>query len=171
MLELLPPTTAQTLCAARAAQPNGVARLAGLLAQGRYEPRLTVQSVLEGRPSRLSEGDRTLEAALGAYANDHGHRDLARQAFIRAAEHGAADSGRLYAVAALMAAADNQMDHARSLYERASDADASDLLSAVAHAVVTSSDEERDGAIDEVLAAAGAEQLAKDPTCLIVLGE
>ena len=61
---------------------------------GREQPRLTVETVLAAQPSWLPGGNGRFEAAIGAYANEHGHQDLALEAFSRAAEYGR-QSGRL----------------------------------------------------------------------------
>ncbi len=102
-LPLLPPSAAAVLRQAQAIDPDGTMRLARLLARGREQPRLTVHTILAAQPSWLPGANGRFEAAIGAYANEHGHQDLALDAFTRAAEYGSEGAGRLYGAAAMLA--------------------------------------------------------------------
>jgi hypothetical protein len=122
-LSLLPPSAGAVLHAAHESEPDGVMRLARLLAQGRFQPRLTIETVLAAQPSWLEAGNGTLEAAIGAYANEHGLQDLALDAFRRAARRGSPDAGRLYCCAALLALGQGDADRAGELLCCAEDLD------------------------------------------------
>jgi hypothetical protein len=102
-LRFLPPSAASVLRQAQVVEPDGTMRLARLLAQGREQPRLTAETILVAQPSWLPSGNGLFEAAVGAYANEHGHHDQVLEAFRRPAGYGSAESARLYATAALLA--------------------------------------------------------------------
>jgi hypothetical protein len=75
-LPLLPPSAAWVLRDTAARRENTM-MLAWQLAEGRHQPDLTAASLLAGQPSWLSDGGGDFEAAIGAYANDHGHPEIA----------------------------------------------------------------------------------------------
>src|SRR5260370_9496677 len=102
-LPLLPPSATAVLRRAQAIDPDGTMRLARLLARGREQPRLTVQTILAAQPSCLPGANGLFEAAIGASANEHRHQDLALEAFSRAAEYGSPEAGRLYGAAVMLA--------------------------------------------------------------------
>ena len=62
----------------------------------------------------LSDGGGQFEAAIGAYANDHGHRDVARRAFELAAAYDRPDRGRLLSIAALLTVAGEDLEGAEA---------------------------------------------------------
>lgn len=64
-LQFLPPSAARVLSQIHAAEPDGTMQLARLLAQGRDQPRLTVETILAARPSWLTAGNGRFEAAIG----------------------------------------------------------------------------------------------------------
>ncbi|MFI5706341.1 DUF4365 domain-containing protein [Kribbella sp. NPDC051620] len=74
--------------------------LAVHLAEGRGNPRATVQSLLLTRPGWLSRNTPLSWQALGSYAAEHDHCDLSADAFERASE-AVPDPGALLAAAAL----------------------------------------------------------------------
>ncbi|MGY0230674.1 DUF4365 domain-containing protein [Longispora urticae] len=166
----LPPTARDVLTATRGSEPDGALRLTQLLARGRLQPRLTVETILSGQPSWLTGGSGQLEAALGAYANEHGSKDLAVTAFVRAAEHGSPDAGRLYGIAGLLAIEAGDPHHASTLLDRAETVGGGGLLGSVARAYL---DADQNGAtgIEQVLSNASPEQLNSEPTCLMFLAE
>ncbi len=111
-------------------------RLARLLARGREQPRLTVETVLAAQPSWLPGGNGMFEAAIGAYANEHRHQDLALEAFTRAAEYGSPEAGRLSAVSALLALSRGDAIRAAALIQSAEDRRHQGLFLAVARAAL-----------------------------------
>jgi tetratricopeptide (TPR) repeat protein len=173
-LPMIPPSAAAVLRRAQATEPDGTMRLARLLAQGREQPPLTIETVLAAQPSWLTGAEGLFEAAIGAYANEYGHPDLALQAFSRAAGYGSPDAGRLYTVAALLALGQGDAERAAMLVRRAEDLGYPGLFLAVARAALA--DHERGADIDspavaEVLASASKEDLAAEPTLVVLLGE
>ena len=105
------------------------------LAEGRHQPDLTAASLLAGQPSWLSDGDGDFEAAIGAYANDHGHLEIAREAFERAAAYDRADRDRLLSIAALMALGHGDAQGAEADLARVGAADG--LFPRLARAAIT----------------------------------
>src|SRR5262249_47480626 len=101
-LPLLPPSAARVL-RDTAARPENTMMVAWQLAEGRHQPDLTAASLLAGQPSWLSDGGGDFAAAVGAYASDHGHTEIAREAFEQAAAYDRADRDRLLSIAALIA--------------------------------------------------------------------
>jgi len=173
-LPLLPPTAAAVLQQVQVSEPDGTMRLARLLAQGREQPRLTVETVLAAHPSWLATGNGSFEAAIGAYANEHGHQDLALQAFVRAAEYGSSDSRRQFCVAALLALGRGGATEARELLRRAGELEYAGLFASVARAALADHDQGYDADSPQVSAAlsgASREELAAEPTLVILLGE
>ena len=168
----LPPSVAAVLRRVHAATPDGTMRLARLLARGREQPPLTVETVLAARPSWLPDGNGQFEAALGAYANEHGHQDLALEAFTRAADYGSADAGQLASIAALLALGLDDAPRARDLLRHAEQRGGGGLLTLVAQAALA---DHADGSaessrVDEVLSRASQQELAAQPTCLVAAG-
>jgi tetratricopeptide (TPR) repeat protein len=173
-LPFLPPTAAAVLQQVQVSEPDGTMRLARLLAQGREQPRLTVETILAARPSWLAAGNGSFEAAIGAYANEHGHQDLALQAFSRAAEHRSTDAGRLYCVAALLALGQGESAQARDLLRRAGELGYEGLFMSVAVAALADHDQGNDAdspQVAAVLSSASREELVAEPTLVVLLGE
>jgi tetratricopeptide (TPR) repeat protein len=173
-LPMLPPSAAAVLRRAQAVEPDGTMRLARLLARGREQPRLTVQTVLAAQPSWLPGANGIFEAAIGAYANEHGHQDLALEAFWRAAEYGSPEAGRLYAVAAVLALGQGDAERAAALVRCAEDRGRQGLFLAVARAAHADQEQGADTdspAVAEVLARASKEDLAAEPMLVVLLGE
>jgi tetratricopeptide (TPR) repeat protein len=173
-LPLLPPTAAAVLQQLQVLEPDGTMRIARLLAQGREQPRLTVETILAARPSWLAAGTGSFEAAIGAYANEHGHQDLALQAFERAAECGSADAGRLYGVAAVLALGQSEAARSRNLIRRAGELGYEGLLISVARAALEDHDQGNDADslhVAAVLSGASHEELAAEPTLVVLLGD
>jgi hypothetical protein len=90
------------LMALRQVDRDGALRLAKFLTEGRYTPRSTVTTLLEASGTWPHATALRL-ATIGAYANEHGHHDLAMEAFSLAAEKDTDDRVRLSSIAALMA--------------------------------------------------------------------
>lgn len=170
---LLPATAFQALTLGQSTEPDAAMRLVRLLVEGRFQPRLTVETVLAARPSWLERGSGRFEAALGAYANEHGHQDLALEAFVTAADRGSSDSGRLYGIAALLASTAGDRRRALDLLERADAIGGESLLLSVARAYLEADGAETTAAaaVDQLLSNVSPQQLAAEPTCLMFLGE
>jgi tetratricopeptide (TPR) repeat protein len=145
-------------------------RLAALLAAGRPEPRLAVESVLLGAPSWLSKGKGHFEIAVATYATEHGHPDLAAEAFARAATYRDRPADILRGYAALSAVEAGDADRASQLMGQVEADPASSLLLATADAVVGHLGKHGPVPIPTAVAAAGAAQRAAEPTCLAFLG-
>lgn len=173
-LPLLPLSAAAVLRRAQAVEPDGTMRLARLLARGREHPRLTAETVLAARPSWLPGANGMFEAAIGAYANEHGHQDVALEAFSQAAGYGSPEAGRLYAVAAVLALGQGDAERATALVRSAEDAGHEGLFMSVARAAVADHEQGADldvPAVAEVLAHASQEDLAAEPMLVVLLGE
>lgn len=173
-LRFLPPTAAAVLQSAQTSEPDGTMRLARLLAQGREQPRLTVETVLAARPSWLNVANGIFEAAIGAYANEHGLQDLALRAFTEARQYASADAGRLYCVAALLALAQGNAVRARELLLRASAFGYEGLFASVADAALTDHEEGLDAEaprVAAVLSGASREELGAEPILVVLLGD
>ncbi|HEY2577530.1 MAG TPA: hypothetical protein VGI74_14580 [Streptosporangiaceae bacterium] len=96
------------------------------------------------------------QPAIGAYANEHGHHDLAREALTRAAGHGSPGAGRLYAAASFLVFSQDEVDRARDLLGQTEAAGDGRLFTSVVEAALADHNE---GAADsrrvaEVLAGA-----------------
>ena len=171
-LSLLPPSAVAMLRQAERAEPVGMLRLARLLAEGREQSRLTSETILAARPSWLPGTGGMFEAAIGAYANEHGHSDLAIAAFTRAAEYGSEDAGRLYAVAALLALGRADTRLARELLRRPECLVSDGLFLSVARAALA--DHEHNDVdslqVAAVLSGASREDLDAEPVLLAMLG-
>jgi tetratricopeptide (TPR) repeat protein len=172
-LPLLPPSAAAVLRQTQVAEPDGTMRLARLLARGRDQPRLTAQTVLAAGPSWLPGAKGMFEAAIGAYANEHGHQDLALDAFSRAAEYGGQDAGKLYALAAVLALGQGDAERAAALVRSADGSGHQGLFVAVAHAMLADHEQGADmdsPAVRSVLEHASREDLAGEPMLVVLLG-
>lgn len=172
-LQFLPPSAARVLSQIHAAAPDGTMRLARLLAQGRDQPRLTVETVLAARPSWLTAGNGRFEAAIGAYANEHELQDLGLEAFDRSAGYESADAGRLYAVAAVLALSQGDASRARELVHSSEGHGDEGLLLSVAQAAIADHEEGADAESPHVgaaISAASPTDLAAEPTLVVLLG-
>jgi hypothetical protein len=167
---LLPPSAAEIIGTVAQADPGCARRLAAWLAHGRAVPRLATESLLAASPSWLAAGQGHGEAALAAYADEHGLPGLAAEAYTRAAGYREQPGGTLLARAALSAAADGDGDRARMLLSLAVNDGGPALLMASADASVQNLG--RDSPVDmpELLAAATPEDRAAEPACLSFLG-
>lgn len=112
---VLPPSVAGILRATGRAQAAGALRLAALLAAGRATAPLAARSVLSAEPSWLPMGDGRFEAAVAAYASEHGHPGIAADAYARAASYTQPPDPLLLAYAALAAAEGGDPGRARAL--------------------------------------------------------
>ena len=171
----LPPSAGEIIRAAVDAAPDPARRLATWLAAGRAVPRLTAESLMAASPSWLPAARGHGEAALAAYAAEHGLADLAAEAFTRAAGYREQPGGALLARAALAAAQAADGDRARLLLSLAGRNDPPPLLLATAQAAVSDLEQshlEQAGpcALPGILAAAGPAERAAEPACLAYLG-
>lgn len=168
----LPPSAGAVLRQVQPTAPDGTMRLARLLARGREQPRLTVETVLAARPSWLPDGTGQFEAALGAFANEHGHHDLALEAFSRAADYESADTAHLASIAAILALGQGNADRAQTLLRHAEERGGSGLITRVAQAALADHEDgpAESSQVNEVLSRASQEELASQPTCLVALG-
>src|ERR1039457_5580177 len=166
----LPPAAAEIVRKAGQFGGGGAVRRAACPASARATPRLTIESVLSAAPSWLPEGLGYLEAALGTYAAEHGHPDLAAEAFTRAAGYRQQPAGALLAYAALSAAEAADSSRALTLVSLARNDPGSPLLLATAEAVVGHLGLPDAVPVPAVLAAASAAERAAEPTCLSFLG-
>jgi hypothetical protein len=166
----LPPAAVEIVRQAEEFEPNGASRLAAWLASGRDAPRLTIESVLSAAPSWLPEGLGSFEAALAAYAGEHGHLDLAAEALTRAAGYSQQPAGALLAHAALAAAEAGDAQRARTLISLARNDPGPPLLLATAEAVVGHLGQPGPVPVPDMLAAAGPAERAAEPSCLSFLG-
>jgi hypothetical protein len=120
-LELLSEDPVRDLGRAAEQDRVGAARLAQVLADGRAEPEIAADQLLAAAPAwmRTSLSSGHLWAAVGGYANAHGHPGVAARAFTRAAEAGGRRAAlrRAYAGLALLLADD--IDQAREQLSRA----------------------------------------------------
>jgi hypothetical protein len=172
-LPLLPPSAAAVLRHTRTLEPDGTVRIARWLADRREQPRLTAVTVLAAQPSWLSAGNGMFEAAIGAYANEHGHRDVALNAFERAAEYGSDETGRLYGVAMVLAIGQGDPQRAAALARRSGKAGCGGLLLSVARAALADHEQGQDiesPHVAEVLAGASAAEQAAEPNLMVLLG-
>jgi hypothetical protein len=167
---LLPPSAAKIIGAVAAADPGCAQRLAAWLAHGRAVPKLTAESLLAASPSWLAAGQGHGEAALAAYAEEHGLPGLAAEAYTRAAGYTEQPGGTLLARAALAAAADGDGDRARMLLSLAANDDGPALLLATADASVKNLGADGPEEVPELLAAATPGDRAAEPACLQYLG-
>jgi tetratricopeptide (TPR) repeat protein len=170
-LPLLPPNAARVL-RETAARPENIMMLAWQLAEGRHQPELTAASLLVGQPSWLSDGGGQFEAAIGAYANDHGHPEVARRALERAAAYDRPDRDRLLSIAAMMAVGQDDAEGAEA--DLAKVADAEGLFPRLARAAIADHGRPPDltggSEIDRVILVADPAEVAGEPTVLNVLG-
>jgi hypothetical protein len=172
-LRFLPPSAASVLRQAQGVEPDGTMRLARLLARGREQPRLTAETILAARPSWLPAGNGLFEAAIGAYANEHDHHDLALEAFSLRAGYGSAESARLYATAALLALGQGDAAQARELVRCAEERGDEGLFLSVARAAVADHEEGAEVEslrVAEILSTASRTDLAAEPTLVVLLG-
>lgn len=145
-------------------------RLAALLATGRSAPRLAAEAVLSGTPSWLPEGNGQFEIAVATYATEHGHLDLAADAFILAAGYAGQPADILRGYAAMSAADAGDETRARELLATIEADHSSSLLLATADAVVGHLGKRGPVPIPVTLAAATPAARAAEPTCLAFLG-
>jgi hypothetical protein len=166
---VLPPSVARILRTTEPAQAAGALRLAALLAAGRATAPLTARSVLSAEPSWLPTGEGRFEAAVAAYASEHGHPDIAADAYARAASYSQPPDSRLLGYAALAAAESGDPGRARALISQAGSEDGPGLLISVAAAVVGHLGQPGPAPIPEVLTRATAAARAAEPACLAFL--
>jgi tetratricopeptide (TPR) repeat protein len=169
-LPLLPPSTVEMLSTLDTVDRDGALRLAKYLCDGRSQPRETVEALLDAsRVWPQASGLRL--ATIGAYANDHGLRDLAITAFDLAAEHSPADGLRLRGVAALMAVAAGDRSRADTLLRGGREHPGTSLLADVALRAFDADKSARDDALETLLREVAEERLDAEPTCLLFLAE
>ncbi|MEV4545247.1 DUF4365 domain-containing protein [Micromonospora echinaurantiaca] len=170
-LPLLPPSVVEMLSALREVDRDGALRLAKLLSEGREQPRATVEALLDA--SRVWPHATVLRlATIGAYANEHGHQDIAMSAFALAADGASSDRVRLRGIAALMALSAGDRARADDLLHLAREHAGASLLADVAVCAFDAADDSgRDDALETVLRDVPDDQLDAEPTCLLFLAE
>ncbi|SDT80455.1 DUF4365 domain-containing protein [Actinoplanes derwentensis] len=174
-LPLLPPSAVQALSALDTVDRDGSLRLAKVLTEGRARPRETVEALLTASQS-WPHATLLRLATIGAYANEHGHRDLAAAAFALASERAPATGDgverlRLRGIAALMALSADDRDRAAELLGDARATAGASLLADVAVRAFDADEAGRDDALESLLGAIGDERLDAEPTCLLFLAE
>jgi Domain of unknown function (DUF4365) len=172
-IPLLPPSVATTLESAYTTAPAGAMRLARMLAKGRYQPELTAETALAAQPSWLSSGNGQFEAAIGAFANDHGYPALAQKAFTRSAEYGGPFASRLFAIAALLAMTRADVAAAAGLVDQAEAAGGGGLFLEITRATLTDlkNASPEMSAVRAILASSPRETIESEPTLMLYLGQ
>lgn len=170
-LPLLPPSAVEMLSTLRAADPDGALRLAKYLSEGRTQPRAAVEALLEASRAWPAPTIAARLATIGAYANEHGHRDLAMAAFGQAAEHEPAGGVRLRGIAVMMAIASGDHERADELVRPARELAGTSLLAEVAVRAVDADATDRENVLETLLTEVAAERLDTEPTCLLFLAE
>jgi tetratricopeptide (TPR) repeat protein len=166
---VLPPSVTRILNAAEPGQEAGALRLAAVLAAGRATAPMAARSMLSGEPSWMPAGKGRFEAAIAAYAGEHGHPGIAADAYARAASYSQPPDQRLLAYAALAAAESGDDGRARALLAQADGEGEPGLLAAVAAAVVGHVGRPGPVPVPDVLARATARARADEPACLAFL--
>ena len=132
---------------------------------------MTAASLLAGQPSWLSDGGGDFEVAIGSYASDHGHPDIARSAFERAATYDRADRDRLLSIAALLAASQDDLQGAEANLAQTADADS--LFPRLARAAISDhagpAGASESSEARQLLQDAEPTELAGEPTILSLL--
>ncbi|MDG4834192.1 DUF4365 domain-containing protein [Solwaraspora sp. WMMD1047] len=172
VLPLLPPAAVEMLSGLSLVDPSGARRLARLLSAGRHDPRAVVKPLLEASQSWVRATAGRLET-IGAYANDHGHRDLAVEAFTLAADRDPGNQLRLRAITAVMALAAGDRDRAADLLHPSQDPQPSDngLLWDVAVCALDADESGREDMLERLLRERPDSELDAEPTCLLFLAE
>ncbi|SCF19006.1 protein of unknown function (DUF4365) [Micromonospora viridifaciens] len=169
-LPLLPPSAVEMLSALRTIDRDGALRLAKFLSEGREQPRATVEALLDA--SRVWPHATVLRlATIGAYANEHGHQDLALSAFALAADGASSDRVRLRGIAALMAMSAGDRARADDLLHLAREHAGASLLADVAVCAFDADELGRGDALETLLRDVPDDQLDAEPTCLLFLAE
>ncbi len=169
-LPLLPPSAVEMLSALRQRDRDGALRLAKFLSEGREQPRQTVETLLDA--SRVWTHATALRlATLGAFANEHGHQDLAMTAFALAADRDPSNRARLSAIAGLMAMAAGDRVRAAALLRPAREHAGTNVLADVAVCVFDADETGRDDALETMLRGVPDDELAAERTCLLFLAE
>lgn len=169
-LPLLPPSAVAMLPVLRNVDHDGALRLAKFLSDGRQQPRTTVENLLDA--SRVWPHATVLRlATIGAYANEHGHQDLAMSAFALAAERDSSDRVRLCGIAALMAMAAGDRARAADLLRLAREHPGASLLADVAVCAFDADESGRHDALETLLRDLPDDRLDGEPTCLLFLAE
>ncbi|MFI5851807.1 DUF4365 domain-containing protein [Micromonospora chalcea] len=169
-LPLLPPSAVEMLSALREVDRDGALRLAKFLSEGREQPRATVEALLDA--SAVWPHATVLRlATIGAYANEHGHQDLAMSAFASAAERASSDRVRLSGISALMAMSAGDRARADGLLHLARQHAGVSLLADVAVCAFDADESGRDDTLETLLRDISDEQLDAEPTCLLFLAE
>ncbi|MBM0274035.1 DUF4365 domain-containing protein [Micromonospora tarensis] len=172
VLPLLSPSTVAGLSALRLVDPEGARRLARMLSGSRDDPRAVVEPLIRASRGWVHATAARL-ATVGAYANDHGHRDLAMEAFTRAAERDPDNQLRLRAVAAIMAITVGDRSRAAGLLRpvEAPQQPGTNLLMDVAVCALDADESGREDLLEEFLRDRPDGELDAEPTCLLFLAE
>lgn len=169
-LPLLPPSAVEMLSVLRTIDRDGALRLAKFLSEGREQPRATVEALLDASRVWPHATVQRL-ATIGAYANEHGHQDLAMSAFALAADRDSTDRVRLRGIAALMAMAAGERARAADLLHPIREHAGTSLLADVAVCAFDADESGRDDALETLLHNLSDDQLDAEPTCLLFLAD
>ncbi|TWJ32310.1 uncharacterized protein DUF4365 [Micromonospora sagamiensis] len=172
VLPLLPPSTVEMLSALSRVDSEGARRLARMLSGGRDDPRAVVEPLLVASRGWVHATVERL-ATVGAYANDHGHRDLAMEAFALAAERDPDNQKRLRGIAAMMAIIVGDRSRAAGLLRpvQGPQRAGTNLLMDVAVCVLEADESGRDDLLEKLLRDRPDVELDAEPTCLLFLAE
>jgi hypothetical protein len=170
-LGLLPPTTATALISASEVEPAGALRLAWLLADGRFQPTMTIQSLLAAQPSWWGAAPDRFDLALASYAAEHQRADLAAPALARAVDAAESPSGPLCAQAAYFAAVASNWEAALLQLERAETVGGDPLVCLIVQALVDNRGKLATIELPEVVVRASPGDLATTPNALLFMGE
>ncbi|MEU8332217.1 DUF4365 domain-containing protein [Micromonospora arborensis] len=173
VLPLLSPSTVDALSALRLVDPEGARRLARMLSGSRDDPRAVVEPLVQASRGWVHATAARL-ATVGAYANDHGHRDLAMEAFALAAERDPDNQLRLRGVAAIMAITVGDRSRAAGLLRPVHalhQAGTTNLLMDVAVCALEADESGREDLLEKLLRDRPDGELDAEPTCLLFLAE
>ncbi|MHA4951537.1 DUF4365 domain-containing protein [Micromonospora saelicesensis] len=172
VLPLLPPSTVEMLSALSQVDPDGARRLARMLSGGRDDPRAVVEPLLAASRGWVHATVARL-ATVGAYANDHGHQDLAMEAFALAAERDPDNQPRLRGIAAIMAITVGDRSQAAGLLRpvQGPQRAGTNLLMDVAVCALEADESGREDLLEKLLIDRSDGELDAEPTCLLFLAE
>ncbi|WP_230417228.1 DUF4365 domain-containing protein [Micromonospora tarapacensis] len=172
VLPLLPPSTVEMLSALSRVDSEGARRLARMLSEGRDDPRAVVEPLLAASRGWVHATTARL-ATVGAYANDHGHQDLAMEAFALAADRDPNNQPRLRGITAIMAIIVGDMSRAAGLLRSTQGPQRAEthLLMDVAVCVLKASESGREDLLEKLLIDRTDGELDAEPTCLSFLAE
>ncbi|WP_144127963.1 DUF4365 domain-containing protein [Catellatospora sichuanensis] len=171
-MSLLPGSAVEMLDAARGRDIDGAMRVARELADGRFEPRAAAERLLAQTGQWSPRGRGLLEAAVGAYANEHGHSDVGATAFAAAAASIPADAARLLGIASLLSLAAGDRGRAEEFLRRSTENGVTTIFAQVADCVLNEPDDARQARrMDEIIDRVQPEMLDSEPGILLFMGD